>query len=121
MQILAVSLPIAPSPRIPVSYTHLEVIATRFSDVMWLIEQIMWKSLDKRVAMDRGILLVCVENTYEGDIREAKGRLLTGKHDRVNHGIGLDNVKRIAGKYSGEVRFSYEEGRFRADVLLYIS
>ena len=31
------------------NYTN-EVMATRFSDVMWLIEQIMWKSLDKRVA-----------------------------------------------------------------------
>ena len=27
-----------------------EVMATRFSDVMWLIEQIMWKSFDKRLA-----------------------------------------------------------------------
>ena len=27
-----------------------EIMATRFSEVMWLIEQIMWKSLDKRVA-----------------------------------------------------------------------
>lgn len=27
-----------------------ELMASRFSDVMWLIEQIMWKSLDKRVA-----------------------------------------------------------------------
>lgn len=27
-----------------------ELMATRFSDVMWLIEQIMWKSLDKRIA-----------------------------------------------------------------------
>ena len=25
-------------------------MAARFSDVMWLIEQVMWKSLDKRVA-----------------------------------------------------------------------
>ena len=25
-------------------------MATRFTDVMWLIEQVMWKSLDKRVA-----------------------------------------------------------------------
>ncbi|MBQ7049655.1 MAG: Crp/Fnr family transcriptional regulator [Firmicutes bacterium] len=31
------------------NYTN-EVMATRFSDVMWLIEQIMWKSLDKRLA-----------------------------------------------------------------------
>ncbi len=27
-----------------------EVMATRFSDVMWLLEQILWKSFDKRLA-----------------------------------------------------------------------
>lgn len=31
------------------NYTN-EVMASRFSDVMWLIEQIMWKSFDKRLA-----------------------------------------------------------------------
>lgn len=31
------------------NYTN-EIMATRFSDVMWLIEQIMWKSIDKRLA-----------------------------------------------------------------------
>lgn len=31
------------------NYTN-EIMASRFSEVMWLIEQIMWKSLDKRVA-----------------------------------------------------------------------
>lgn len=31
------------------NYTN-EVMAARFSEVMWLIEQIMWKSLDKRIA-----------------------------------------------------------------------
>ena len=40
--IMAESAPLA-------NYTS-EVMATRFSDVMWLIEQVMWKSLDKRVA-----------------------------------------------------------------------
>ena len=30
------------------NYTN-ELMAARFSDVMWLIEQIMWKSLDKRI------------------------------------------------------------------------
>ena len=40
--IMAESAPLA-------NYTN-EIMATRFSDVMWLIEQIMWKSLDKRVA-----------------------------------------------------------------------
>ena len=31
------------------NYTN-ELMASRFTDVMWLMEQIMWKSLDKRVA-----------------------------------------------------------------------
>jgi CRP/FNR family transcriptional regulator len=31
------------------NYTN-ELMASRFSDVMWLMEQIMWKSMDKRVA-----------------------------------------------------------------------
>lgn len=31
------------------SYTN-QIMASRFSDVMWLMEQIMWKSFDKRLA-----------------------------------------------------------------------
>ena len=31
------------------NYTN-EVMATRFSNVMWLMEQVMWKSFDKRLA-----------------------------------------------------------------------
>ncbi len=31
------------------NYTN-EIMATRFTDVMWLVEQIMWKSLDRRLA-----------------------------------------------------------------------
>ncbi len=31
------------------NYTN-ELMASRFSDVMWLMEQVMWKSLDRRVA-----------------------------------------------------------------------
>ena len=31
------------------NYTN-ELMAARFSDVMWLIEQVLWKSLDKRLA-----------------------------------------------------------------------
>ena len=40
--IMNVSAPLA-------NYTN-EVMASRFSDVMWLIDQIMWKSFDKRLA-----------------------------------------------------------------------
>ena len=38
-----------------------ELMATRFSEVMWLIEQIMWKSVDKRLAD-----FLLEESTLEG-------------------------------------------------------
>lgn len=41
-QVMETSAPLA-------NFTN-EVMASRFSDVMWLIEQILWKSLDKRLA-----------------------------------------------------------------------
>lgn len=31
------------------NYTN-EIMASRFSDVMWLMEQVLWKSFDKRLA-----------------------------------------------------------------------
>lgn len=40
--IMEVSAPLA-------NYTN-EVMASRFSDVMWLMDQVMWKSFDKRLA-----------------------------------------------------------------------
>ena len=42
------------------NYTN-ELMASRFSEVLWLMEQIMWRSLDKRLA---GFLLE--ESTIEG-------------------------------------------------------
>ena len=41
-QVMTQSAPLA-------NYTN-EIMASRFSEVMWLIEQILWKSLDKRLA-----------------------------------------------------------------------
>lgn len=58
------------------NYTN-EIMAARFSEVMWLIEQIMWKSLDKRVA---GFLLE--ESSIEGT------KLLKLTHETIANHLG---------------------------------
>lgn len=58
------------------NYTN-ELMASRFSDVMWLIEQIMWKSLDKRVA---AFLL------EEASIEETKELKIT--HETIANHLG---------------------------------
>ena len=56
------------------NYTN-ELMASRFSDVMWLMEQVMWKSLDKRLA---AFLLeeAAIEANHLGSHREVITRML---------------------------------------------
>ena len=58
------------------SYTN-QLMATRFSEVMWLMEQIMWKSFDKRLA---AFLL------EESGIEESGTLKIT--HDRISAHMG---------------------------------
>ena len=64
-----------------------EIMATRFSEVMWLMEQIMWKSFDKRLAEflreecaleDTSVLKITHEKiaNHMGTAREVVTRML---------------------------------------------
>ena len=52
-----------------------EVMAARFSEVMWLVEQIMWKSMDKRVAS-----FLLEESAIEGGNRLALTHEAIARH-----------------------------------------
>ena len=58
------------------NYTN-EIMASRFSDVMWLIDQIMWKSFDKRLAE---FLL------NESDVED--GNILKITHEIIGNHLG---------------------------------
>ena len=67
--VMEVSAPLA-------NYTN-EVMASRFSDVMWLIDQVMWKSFDKRLA---GFLL------NEANIESSSTLKIT--HETIGNHLG---------------------------------
>ena len=62
------------------------------------------------------MLLLSVENNYDGEVREKNGVLLSSK--RPGEGIGLQAVQHTAEKNSGYCRFHYEEGVFCVNVIL---
>lgn len=68
-QLMEESAPVA-------NYTN-EVMAERFSDVMWLIEQILWKSFDKRLAA-----FLLEESTLENSTT------LKTTHETIGHHLG---------------------------------
>ena len=41
-----------------------------------------------------------------------KQKFITTKEDKLNHGIGLENVSRTVKKYDGDMRISQENERF---------
>ncbi|MCI9576967.1 MAG: GHKL domain-containing protein [Clostridiales bacterium] len=62
------------------------------------------------------IVLLWVENPYEGTITETDGKFQSGK--RQGTGVGIQSVRQIAGKNGGTCQFAYDQGRFRANVML---
>lgn len=72
------------------------------------------------VSQVKGTLSIMIQNPYMGDIQKNdRGQILTGKRDKLNHGIGLSSVQRSVDKYNGELLTEYGEGIFKATVLLY--
>jgi len=78
---------------LPVSKYTNDLMATRFSDVMWLMDQIMWKSFDKRLAA-----FLLEESAIEDT------RLLKVTHERIAHHMGTarEVVTRMLRYFQGE-------------------
>lgn len=62
------------------------------------------------------MVLLSVENTYDGKIREKDGIFLSSK--RPGEGIGLQAVRHTAEKNGGYCRFHYGDGGFCVNVIL---
>ena len=62
------------------------------------------------------MLLLSVENSYDGEVWEKNGVFLSSK--RPGEGIGLQAVRHIAEKGGGYSRFHYGDGVFIANVML---
>lgn len=62
------------------------------------------------------MVLLSVENTYDGKVREKNGVLLSSK--RPGEGIGLQAVQHTAEKNGGYCQFHYDEGVFCVNVIL---
>lgn len=85
------------------NYTN-EVMAQRFSEVMWLIEQIMWKSMDRRLAD-----FLLSESALEG------GDSLRLTHERIaNHmGTAREVVTRMLRYFQSEGVVELTRGEIR--------
>lgn len=85
------------------NYTN-ELMASRFSEVMWLVEQVMWKSFDKRLA---GFLVQ--ESRIDG------GDTLTITHEKIaaHMGTAREVVTRMLRYFQAEGMVEITRGSIR--------
>lgn len=85
------------------------------------------KYLNVYIALQRGVLKMQIDNSFVTGILSEKGErdsgrvFLTTKKRKEQHGIGLQNVKKIVESYNGNMNIQTEEDIFSVKLILYMS
>lgn len=69
----------------------------------------------------RGVFLIHIANSCADFPKRNGQKFLSTKEDAGEHGIGLQNVKRMVEKQNGNIEFQYEDGMFLVEVMLYMN
>ena len=83
-------------------------------------------AVDKRklfvnIYYDRGRLFVVIKNTFNGQITEVNGELLTNSSDKIKHGYGMKNIEKRLQKYNGIIDYKYDQSIFSAVAMMYVN
>lgn len=62
------------------------------------------------------VVLICVENTFDGEIEEKNGIFKSSK--RKTNGVGIQSIRNITEKNGGYSKFTYSDGEFCANIML---
>lgn len=63
---------------------------------------------------------ILAENNFFGELEWRNGLPVTKKQDRNNHGLGMQNIKRVVDKYNGILELNDCENIFRAKIMIYL-
>lgn len=55
-----------------------------------------------------------IKNNFDTSLHMTKGKLLTLKKDKLNHGLGLSNIQSIVDKYNGTCQLTFDQDVFSA-------
>ena len=86
------------------------ILAARNSEDKWLYVFVRY---------EKGMLFINIQNSYKGNIIKHGKDYITTKEEYGQHGLGLQNVKRIVCKYSGNIDILDTNDIFDVKIVLY--
>ena len=63
-------------------------------------------------------MFIEVRNSYDNSLVMYKDRIITTKADKKNHGIGLENIRRVVKKYDGKMTITPDKEWFIVTISL---
>lgn len=86
------------------------------------IEAVLKLEEDKRiigvvVKKEEELLTIHVYNYYGEELIIEDNHLITSKHDKTNHGFGLDSIRMITESYGGNFSIKYDNNIFNINIL----
>ncbi len=74
--------------------------------------------IDLRMKCSKGMLIIKISNPYKTAVKKERGKIVTTKADKENHGWGLRNVDEVLEKYNGTSKID-DDDVFTVTVALY--
>lgn len=95
------------------------ILGNLLDNAIYAAEKSNEKKLSVMINYNKGMLFIDIQNSFNHILHRKEGTLLTTKEDFKNHGIGLQNVKKIVEKYNGTVVVSDENNVFHVNIMMY--
>ena len=77
------------------------------------------RKIDITFSYFKNHISITVQNScISGKMADSQMFLFTDKEDKVNHGIGIENVRKMINKYGGKVLFNNKDGIFKVEVYI---
>ncbi len=67
---------------------------------------------------NKKVLLIEINNTFDGEIKELNGKILSSKRKNMSNGIGIDRVRNEVAKYNGDMFMSTTANMFCVSVIM---
>lgn len=95
------------------------ILSNLVKNAVEAVKDIDDKVIKVKVEEGQEFFRITVENTFSGYVKkDRQGNIVTVKGDKINHGIGLGNIRNIVEKYHGKMNTIIEGNIFKVEIFL---
>lgn len=96
------------------------ILGNLLDNAIFAAKQTPEQYLKVRISYKPEMLLILIENSYQGSVHKYKGQYRSTKKDGLEHGLGLENVRHVVEQYDGSMEITDENQLFRVKAVLYV-